>query len=120
MPRQPLTDMPGLHQMVTKEGGLVAHVQDRLKPENTSFFSHILPLTPGQWAASPMAEKVRKHCFRLVNGFPGNISTLRKPKGRDYSSGKTGLETDQKRTIQARSLDLARDAGSLTARAKVG
>lgn len=53
-----------------------------------------------------------KPCFRLVNGFPRNVSKHGKPIERNYSSGRERLETHKKRTIHTRSLDLTKEAGS--------
>lgn len=79
-----------------------------------------LRLRPRQWAARLMVEKVGKHCFRLVNGFPGNIFILRKPTGKNYSSGKMGLETNRKGQSRQDPWILHRMLDRIEPRASVG
>lgn len=73
----PLSECLGCTQIVIKERAWWPDLRDGLKPEDPIFF------TSTDHSCSSQHLRRWKPCFKLVSGFPGNVSKPGKPTGRN-------------------------------------
>ena len=73
----PLSEGPDCTQIVIKERAWGSDLRGGLKPEDPIFFT-----SPDHSCPSRQLRRWRP-CFRLVSGFPGDVSKPGKPTGRN-------------------------------------
>ena len=101
-PSPPCLPSPDGH----KRGEWVACVQDRLKSDNICFLSHTYRPCPASGQLSQRLQGLRNIALDSYQWLPWEYFHFQKANTeRNYSSGTTGLETNQQRPIQARFLD---------------